>query len=226
MRKAHEIPSGYSDTCSAGLNGLNEKRSTGLNGSARSPFWFSRVPADIGLDTGLSDAAARAYMIMALYVGKTSRTSVGMRRLGKLMKRSGPSAANWISELESRGYLKRKQGANGRRNTYEFTSPVFSAGRDLPGMLPKSTDVPMSDSTGRPKTLRAAVACARCHVICRKVAKHGWCRGCAVSVDLEARVATARLELGNDATPEQLAAHLKNARLAAKIRRLIRRTAA
>lgn len=65
-------------------------------------------------------------------------------------------------------------------------------------------------------------SCPQCLRRVKTLGRAGVCRQCAADADLVGRVAAARQELGPDATAEQLAAFLKNQRLANRIRRLLR----
>lgn len=69
------------------------------------------------------------------------------------------------------------------------------------------------------------VVCSRCTTVVKRIGKTGMCRGCTDAVKLDGDVRRARVELGAEATSEQIAAHLKNGKLAVKIRRIIEQAA-
>lgn len=62
--------------------------------------------------------------------------------------------------------------------------------------------------------------CSKCDRSVRRLGKTGWCSSCVAELDLQRKIDGALVELGPNATPEQLAAHLKNYRLITKIRRM------
>jgi len=74
------------------------------------------------------------------------------------------------------------------------------------------------------ENLPKAVHCLKCRRRVKTLGKSGMCRGCTADADLAGKVEAARAELGSGATPEELAAHLKNARLAQRIRRILEKS--
>ena len=101
------------------------------------------------------------------------------------------------------------------RNSYRLCLANTGAVPSIPAGVVLTVDL---------KTPTAAVKCGRCRKPCRKVGRAGWCRSCVETSELAARVESARAEVGQEATPEQLAAHLKNARLAQRIRRILEKS--
>lgn len=68
------------------------------------------------------------------------------------------------------------------------------------------------------------VSCPKCRRKVGAVGKYGLCRSCVADKELPRRVAAARGRLGPAATPDELAAHLKNAKLAARIEGILMTT--
>jgi hypothetical protein len=91
----------------------------------------------------------------------------------------------------------------------------------------------ISDTAEAASPLASAVlACANCHRPGKRLTRAGICRGCKAEMDLASRVKEVRMELGPDATPEQIAARLKQIaedrgrrRLTARVRRAMQAVA-
>lgn len=78
----------------------------------------------------------------------------------------------------------------------------------------------------QPASSRSAarlVQCGKCKLGRKMLNRAGLCRGCAAEVKLDADVKQAVAELGTSASPEQIAAHLRLGKLAARIERMIQR---
>jgi len=79
-------------------------------------------------------------------------------------------------------------------------------------------------SCREPVSLRGApLVCVGCHLKRRGVGRGGRCRECVEELELPARVARAREELGTEATADQLSVRLKNRNLSRKIQRILDR---
>jgi hypothetical protein len=158
-----------------------------------------------------------AFRVLALFSVKPLSGEVielSHKEIAEAMTCSERQAIRVIVELERARYVEVSRRHN-IRNSYRLTLAHMGAVASAP-----AEGIPAVAH----KAPNAAVTCGRCRKPCRKVGKAGWCRSCVETSELTVRVESARAELGQDATPEQLAAHLKNARLARKIRRLLERS--
>ena len=136
------------------------------------------------------------------------------KEIAEAMTCSKRQAIRVAVELERAEYVEVARRHN-NRNSYRLNLAKTGAVDSIPAEVVLAADL---------KTPNAAVKCGRCRKPCRKVGNAGWCRSCVETSELAARVKSARTELGQDATPEQLAAHLKNARLAQRIRRILEKS--
>lgn len=100
----------------------------------RSAGWFGRIPGCVGLDLGISDAALRIYVLLALQTFRGTASSIGMRELGNRTNTSPATVMRRLRELEKAGHIRTVKTANGKRSWYELTSPVF-AERKNSGLL-------------------------------------------------------------------------------------------
>ena len=133
---------------------------------------------------------------------------------------SRPQVIRHLKVLESNGYITVRRSRN-RRNEY---SVIGVTGESIVRRRP--VDQPgekASNTAGKDAEPQRFQQCTRCRRP-GKTTKGAMCRTCYGQVDLAALVESARAELGQDATPEQLAAHLKNARLAQRIRRILEKS--
>ncbi len=105
----------------------------------RSAIWYGRVPASVSLDMSISSDAARVYSILSLNTYQGNTSALGMRQLGKLMKKSAATMMRRVDELIKAGHLKVSETeANGRRAIYVFTDPCFGQ-KQRAGMKEVST---------------------------------------------------------------------------------------
>src|ERR1035441_618162 len=127
-----------------------------------------------------------------------------------------------ISELRGSGWLATKAVASGQRTSYMLLSAAYEPA------APASVKAPIESVAPAPPAGKgqgqALQQCAQCHRPVRRRGKSGWCRSCINESNLKSCIQAARAELGDRASPEQLAAHLKNARLALKIRRMMEKS--
>jgi hypothetical protein len=163
------------------------------------------VPAEVFTDPRLTHRDVRVYCMLACS-RRGPYASLGRQRLAKFVHADRRGIRASIRALVEFGHLEEKQEGRGR-SRFKLLSRWFvgDAAKEAAPVV----------ATGMPR-------CPRCSRSVRAVGKAGVCRSCAENERLVGRVAAARQELGATATAEQLAAHLKNERLAARIRRLLR----
>jgi hypothetical protein len=92
---------------------------------------------------------------------------------------------------------------------------------------PRSAEATVETALPVPASLAMPV-CSKCRLPRRRVYRSGLCRECKADMDLAARVRAVRVELGPDASPEQIAERLKEVaedrgrrRLTARVRRVM-----
>jgi len=165
------------------------------------------------VDDNLSHFAFRVLALFSVKPLTGEAIVLSHGEIAQAMTCSERQAIRAVGELERAEYIEVVRRHN-FRNSYRLN-------RGLPtGALASPGEVLMVHR----EPPRVDVMCGRCRKPCRRVGKTGWCRSCVETSELATRVVAARAELGLDATPEQLAAHLKNARLALKIRRILERS--
>jgi hypothetical protein len=175
---------------------------------------WGKVPLLSVVDDNLSHFAFRVLALFSVKPLSGDVIELSHREIAEAMTCSERQAIRGVAELERAQYLEVSRRHN-MRNSYRMNLALEAKAR---AAAPAPEEVVQAVL---PRVPDAAVKCGRCRKPCRKVGKAGWCRSCVETSELAARVESARAKVGRDATPEQLAAHLKNARLALRIRRLL-----
>lgn len=159
-------------------------------------------------DSSLSFSARLIYSELALWVFHGNTTARGVRLIAKDLGMSKTTVANGIAELVAAGAVTREAGGKpGYRAIYSLPSGIFGRTQPKPARCKE------------PRKLAACRSCARLTV---KLSKDALCRPCVNAAELERRVREARAQLGADATPEQISAHLKTADATSQVRRTLR----
>jgi hypothetical protein len=174
---------------------------------------WGKVPLLGVVDDNLSHFAFRVLALFSVKPLSGDVVELSHKEIAEAMTCSERQAIRVVAELERGKYVEVSRRHN-IRNSYRLKpantgSVVSTAARVVVAVALTSPN---------------AVKCGRCRIRCRKVGKAGWCRSCVETSELAARVKSARAELGQDATPEQLAAHLRNARLALRILRILEKS--
>jgi hypothetical protein len=172
---------------------------------------WGKVPLLSVVDDKLSHFAFRVLALFSVKPLSGDVIELSHKEIAEAMTCSERQAIRGVIELEHAQYVEVARRRN-IRNSY-WLNPARTGAASSPAGVAQ-----------RPMASHAAVTCGRCRKPCRKLGKTGWCRSCVEASELAARVESARAELGQDATPEQLAAHLKNARLARRIRRILEKS--
>jgi hypothetical protein len=175
---------------------------------------WGKVPLLGIVDDNLSHFAFRVLALFSVKPLSGDVIELSHKEIAEAMTCSKRQAIRVVAELERAEYVEVARRHN-IRNSYRLNLANTGAVASIPAGVVLAVDL---------KAPNAAVKCGRCRKPCRKVGKAGWCRSCVETSELAARVESARAELGQDATPEQLAAHLKNARLAQRIRRILEKS--
>jgi len=186
-----------------------------------SPNWWGKAAMQVALDPKVSDKAYRVFTVIAAYA-EGNISTVGQRRLASLMGKTQSYISKRVRELRRSGWLATKAVASGQRTIYVLLSTAYGPAARASLKAPGESTSP--EPSARKEQVRSPQHCARCRRPVKRPGKSGWCRSCMEDSNLDSRIQAARAELGQDATPEQLAAHLKNARLALKIRRMLEKS--
>ena len=179
-----------------------------------SPLWWGQVPAAVCLDLRISAESVRVFVVLSLSARKSRIVSVGMRQLADSVGCSAMTAKRRINELVKAGHLEVVKVKRGQRARYSLTSPVFDKRQGT-----TATEPVVAKPRKEQRKLAACRSCARLTV---KLSKDALCRPCVNAAELERRVREARAQLGADATPEQISAHLKTADATSQVRRTLR----
>ena len=175
---------------------------------------WGKVPLLGIVDDNLSHFAFRVLALFSVKPLSGDVIELSHSEIAEAMTCSERQAIRVVVELERAKYVEVGRRHN-TRNSYRLNVATAGAVASIPAGVVLAVDL---------KAPSATVKCRRCGKPCRKVGKAGWCRSCVEASELAARVESARAEVGQDATPEQLAAHLKNARLAQRIRRILEKS--
>lgn len=87
--------------------------------------WHGRTPANILLDTEMSDFGSRIFGILSLKTFQGNIATLGVRKLADLTKRSKSAVHRAIQELIKSGHVAQASKVRGQRAQYMLTSPVF-----------------------------------------------------------------------------------------------------
>jgi DNA-binding MarR family transcriptional regulator len=192
-----------------------------------SPNWWGKAAMQVALDPKVSDKDYRVFTVLAAHA-EGNISTVGQRRLASLIGKTQSYISKRVRELRRSGWLATKAVARGQRTIYVLLSAAYGPAARASLKAPGESKAPGKSTSPEPSAQKAQVRspqhCAQCHRPVKRLGKSGWCRSCIEDSNLNSRIQAARAELGQDATPEQLAAHLKNARLALRIRRILERS--
>jgi hypothetical protein len=175
---------------------------------------WGKVPLLGIVDGNLSHFAFRVLALFSVKPLSGDVIELSHKEIAGAMTCSRRQAIRVVVELERAEYIEVARRHN-MRNSYRLILANAGSVASIPAGAVLAVDL---------KAPTAAVKCGRCRKMCRRVGNAGWCRSCVEASELAARVESARVELGQEATPEQLAAHLKNARLAQRIRRILEKS--
>ena len=169
-------------------------------------------PASVLLDRDLSDKAVRVFGMLALRAFGKSTVALSREEISASLHCSKSATKRAITELAGRGHIEIVRTHN-HPNSYVLRSTVFSAAATASPVNPQANP------------LRA---CANCRRQCLRLTRAGICRGCKTNSELAVRVREIRAELGTGASPEQIAARMKQIaedrgrrRLTARVRRIM-----
>jgi DNA-binding Lrp family transcriptional regulator len=169
----------------------------------------------------LSPIAKLVFYALATKACGTNRT-VWMSD-GAIARRCGvsrPSVVAGLRQLLAVGLVEKVGLPVNQVQAYRICHPMFGTA---------SGEADASESAGASKAAAPFMrSCATCHRPCNRLTRAGVCRGCKADSDLAAQVKEVRAELGPDASPEQIAARMKEIaedrgrrRLTARVRRVM-----
>lgn len=176
---------------------------------------FAMIPAEVLTDPELSGRDVKVYGFITLS-RRGSYASVGGRRISEFVHANREDVRASVDALVKRGHVKVETGGKGKRLRFKLLSGWFTKAEIV--------DDPAKNAAFLPEKSEKKSCfqqCAQCRRPSKVLVLDKLCGTCHGREELAARIAKARLELGASATPEQLAAHLKNSKLVARIRRLL-----
>ena len=196
---------------SGGSNMTPQQRAEVLLGQKNVERRFGRVPLSDVVDLRLSDQAHRLLSLMSAVAYPGRKASLSRGEIAWALGTSESTAKRRVRELVKCGRVKIESTHN-KRNVYVLQGDIFSAaaGVGAPEQKP---------NVDRPPFLH----CARCHRGCLGLGREGWCRTCRGDVDEERRYWEAKRVIGDEATLEQIAAHLHLEKITKRLRRIARR---
>ena len=172
---------------------------------------FGRSPIVATVDVHLSDGAHRALSLLASKALSTNAISLSYEEIAWAFGCSRSKAIRLMKELEKSRYVGVRRGHN-KCNFYTLEGDVFSKLEHVDNV-----------STVHGPEAATFLRCAKCARPCRGLGREGWCRTCRGDVDEERRYWEAKRVIGEDATLEQIAAHLHLEKITKRLRRIARR---
>lgn len=180
---------------------------------------FAMMPWEVGIDPKLTHLDTRIYFVLAA-CRRGLKIKIGTRLIAQYACTSQRRVVESLKHICAAGHLVATPIKRGARAEYRLTAAKFGAS---PG-VELSVELANPGAVSTERRDKTALHCQNCHRRVKMVGNAGWCRSCTGDADLAAKLESARRELGRGATPEQLAAHLKNARLAQRIRRILEKS--
>ena len=201
-------------------NTFDKKRSIATE-HPKVPAGHGRVSAKVAYDITISDCDYRIYTILTV-MERGGIVTAGLRLVAQAAGKSISTVSLAIHRLAAKELIEIRAGAKrGERASYRLTSPIFSKRSPL-GAGSGAPDVSISAQPIDTKELPGgAHTCSKCSRQLKRLPTSGLCRGCAEDLELPVRIEQAKAVLGANATPDEIASHMKNRKLAAKIRSIL-----
>ena len=175
------------------------------------------MPKDV-LRSNLTPAAKLVFATIAaeLYGNETVEMTHG--EIGACCHVGERQVRRSLQTLVGKGLVEQRRLSAGRIYQYRLLHAEFSV---MSNLTPETAKV----SNQPPSTIPA---CAKCRRPVKRLSRSGICRGCKTDLELAARVRALRMEMGAEASPEQIAERLKQIteqmgrrRLTARVRRVM-----
>jgi predicted ArsR family transcriptional regulator len=181
------------------------------------------MPKDV-LRSNLTPAAKLVFAAIAAELYRRETVEMTQIEIGACCNLGERQVRRSLQVLVAEGFVEQRRLSAGRVFQYRLLHAEFG-GR--PNPLPQSSRTSIETPPAVPASVAMPV-CAKCHVPRKRVYRSGICRGCKAEMELAARVREVRAELGPDASPEQIAEHIKQIaedrcqrRLTARVRRVM-----
>ncbi len=155
---------------------------------------FGKVPPEVPVDRRLLPLAKDVLALLAIKAIGTRFVSATFDDIADVAGCCRRQVVRAVNDLVARKYVRVAQKQHGRVNVYELLGPLFAVDGD-------------KAPAAAPVAAKTAV-CGACGRKCRAVARSGWCRTCSAASETLRKWESARRELGEGATDEQIASKL------------------
>jgi len=194
-----------------------------LSGPSATIRGWGKIPKDV-LRSNLTPAAKLVFAAIAGELYHRETVEMTHAEIGACCGVGERQVRRGLQALVSKRLVEQRRLSVGRVYQYRLLHAEFGC-RSNP--QPPATETSVETPVGIPAPLSVPV-CAKCHLPRRRVCRSGICRGCKAEMDLAVQVRAMRAELGPDASPEQIAARMKEIaedrgwrRLTARVRRVM-----
>ena len=175
------------------------------------------MPKDV-LRSDLTPAAKLVFVALAAELYNVQTVTMSYAEIGACCHLEERQVRRSVLVLIAKGLVGRRRLSAGRVYEYRLLHRAF-------GVVP-SKESPAS--TSGPEAPAIRLTCASCRRPCKGLTPAGICRGCKADFDLTARVKEVRVELGPNASAEQIAERMRTLaedrgqrRLTARVRRVM-----
>ena len=181
------------------------------------------MPKDV-LRSDLSPAAKLVFALIAAEMYNRKTLEMTHAEIGACCHIAPRHVKRSMKVLVAKGLVEQRRLSTGCVYQYRLLHAEFG-GRSNP--RPQSAETSVGTPLAMPAS-HALPACAKCHLPRRCLHRSGLCRGCKDEMELAVQVRAVRVELGPEASPEQIAERLKQVaedrgrrRLTARVRRVM-----
>jgi len=182
------------------------------------------VPKDV-LRSDISPAAKLVFAAIAAEMYDRKTVEMTHAEIGACCHIAARHVKRSIKVLVAEGLVEQRRMSAGCVCQYRLLHASFGIGQS--NAEPRSSEACVETPVATPAS-PGTLACAQCHLPRRRLHRSGLCRGCKALMDLAARVRAVRVELGADASPEQITERMQQIaedrgrrRLTARVRRVM-----
>jgi len=188
-----------------------------LSGPPATIRGWAKLPKDV-LRSNLPPAAKLIFAALAAELFRRETVEMTHAEIGACCGVGERQVRRSLQVLVAEGMVEQRRLSVGRVYQYCLLHPEF-------GRQSNAQPQPSETSIDTPVTMHV---CAKCHLPRKRLHRSGMCRGCKAEMDLAVQVRAVRVELGPEASPEQivermrqLAEQLGRRRLTARVRRVM-----
>jgi len=192
-----------------------------LSGPPATIRGWAKLPKAV-LRSDLSPAAELVFAALAAELFHRETVEMTHAEIGACCNVGERQVRRSLQALVAKGLVEQRRLSGGRVYQYRLLHAEFASRPQ-----PQAAETTIESPVATPASLAMPV-CAQCHLPRKGLHRSGLCRGCKADIDLAARVREVRVELGPDASPEQIAERVKQIaeergrrRLTARVRRVM-----